>query len=71
MVDKNNSPGVQIVQGCSWLPLGIMSLLSLELPEYVLGQRVSKLFSTVVDEMDGHSRAVHTPMGRAGFGQHS
>lgn len=48
-----------------------MSLLSLELPEYVLGQRVSKLFSTVVDEMDGHSRAVHTPMGRAGFGQHS
>lgn len=55
MVDKNSSLGVQVVQGCSWLPLGIMSLLSLKLPEYVLGQQVSELFSTVVDEMDEHS----------------
>lgn len=71
MVDKNCYLGVQVVQGCSWLPLEIMSFLFLELSEYVLGQHVSELFPPVADEVDKLSQAVHTSRGRIGFGQHS
>lgn len=45
LVDKNNYLGVQVVQGCSQLPLGIMSFLFLKLSEYMLGQHVSEFFS--------------------------